>query len=113
MNFIAGSASGTGATSQFFFEGGSLALPCPAAGKVTLGQRPEHIHFSDDASWRGQVTLVEPTGADTYVVVKTAVGLITVRTAPSTQISVGDNVGMTVSDHHNNWFDMQSGLRLG
>jgi multiple sugar transport system ATP-binding protein len=47
------------------------------------------------------------------VVVKTAVGLITVRTAPSTQISVGDNVGMTVSDHHNNWFDMQSGLRLG
>ncbi len=88
-------------------------MPCPAAGKVTLGQRPEHIHFSDDASWRGQVTLVEPTGADTYVVVKTAVGLITVRTAPSTQISVGDNVGMTVSDHHNNWFDMQSGLRLG
>lgn len=86
MNFIACSASGTGATSQFFFDGGSLALPCPASGKVTLGQRPEHIHLSDEASWRGQVTLVEPTGADTYVVVKTGVGLM---------------------------FDAQSGLRLG
>ena len=87
-------------------------MPCPASGKVTLGQRPEHIHLSDDASWRGQVTLVEPTGADTYVVVKTGVGLITVRTPPSTQVKLGDTVGMTVSSNHNNWFDAQSGLRL-
>jgi len=113
MNFITGHASGAGATGQFSFEGGSLALPCPALGAVTLGQRPEHIHLSEDAPWRGQVTLVEPTGADTYVVVQTAVGLITVRTPPSTQVKVGDNVGMTVSSRHNNWFDAQSGLRLG
>jgi len=113
MNFIAGSASGTGSSALFSFEGGSLQLPCPASGKVTLGQRPEHIHFSDDASWRGEVTLVEPTGADTYVVVKTGVGPVTVRTAPSTQVKVGDTVGMTVSSHHNNWFDVQTGLRLG
>ena len=113
MNFIAGSASGTGASGLFSFEGGSLALPCPAQGKVTLGQRPEHIHLADDASWRGEVTLVEPTGADTYVVIKTGVGLITVRTPPSTQVKVGDNVGLSVSSNHNNWFDVQTGLRLG
>ncbi|MBP9907511.1 MAG: ABC transporter ATP-binding protein [Rhodoferax sp.] len=113
MNFIAGSASGTGASGLFSFEGGSLALPCPAQGKVTLGQRPEHIHLTDDATWRGQVTLVEPTGADTYVVVKTGVGLITVRTPPSTQVQVGDQVGLSVSSNHNNWFDAQTGLRLG
>jgi multiple sugar transport system ATP-binding protein len=113
MNFIAGYASRTGATSQFVFEGGSLQLPGPASGQVTLGQRPEHIHLSIDAAWRGQVTLVEPTGADTYVVVKTPVGLITVRTAPSTVVKVGDNVGLTVSAEHNNWFDAQTGLRLG
>ena len=113
MNFIAGSASGTGAGSLFSFEGGSLQLPCPTSGKVTLGQRPEHIHLADDAAWRGVVTLVEPTGADTYVVIKTGVGLITVRTPPSTQVKVGDNVGMTVSGNHNNWFDAQTSLRLG
>jgi multiple sugar transport system ATP-binding protein len=113
MNFIAGSASGTGTASLFTFEGGSLQLPSPVQGKVTLGQRPEHIHLSDDAGWRGEVTLVEPTGADTYVVVKTGVGLVTVRTPPSTQVQVGDAVGMTVSSNHNNWFDAQTGLRLG
>jgi len=113
MNFIAGSANGTGATGVFSFEGGALQLPCPAAGKITLGQRPEHIHLADDAAWRGVVTLVEPTGADTYVVVKTGVGLITVRTPPSTQVRVGGNVGLSVSANHNNWFDTQSGLRLG
>jgi multiple sugar transport system ATP-binding protein len=112
MNFIPGQASGTGDNTVFSFAGGSLALPCPASGAVTLGQRPEHIHLSDDAGWRGEVTLVEPTGADTYVVVKTGVGLITVRTPPNTPVRIGDSVGMTVSGRHNNWFDAQSGLRL-
>ena len=112
MNFIPGVASGAAANQLFSFEGGSLTLPCPVTGQVTLGQRPEHIHLSDDATWRGQVTLVEPTGADTYVVVKTGVGLITVRTPPNTQVKIGDTVGMTVSGNHNNWFDAQSGLRL-
>jgi multiple sugar transport system ATP-binding protein len=82
-------------------------------GNVTLGQRPEHIHLADDANWRGEVTLVEPTGADTYVVIRTGVGLITVRTPPSTQVKVGDNVGLSVSANHNNWFDVQTGQRLG
>jgi len=112
MNFISGEASGAGDNAVFTFAGGHLALPCPASGKVALGQRPEHIHLKDDATWRGQVTLVEPTGADTYVVVKTDVGPITVRTPPSTQVKTGDTVGMTVSANHNNWFDAQSGLRL-
>jgi multiple sugar transport system ATP-binding protein len=113
MNFITGCASNTGATGLFFFEGGSLPLPAPVSGQVTLGQRPEHIHLADDAPWRGQVTLVEPTGADTYVVVQTGAGLLTVRTPPSTQVAVGDNVGLTISSRHNNWFDVQTGVRLG
>ena len=47
-----------------------------------------------------------------YVVVKTAVGLITVREAASTRVKVGDPVGMSVSGHHNHWFDRASGVRL-
>jgi multiple sugar transport system ATP-binding protein len=58
------------------------------------------------------VVLVEPTGADTYVVVKTAVGLITVRVAPNTSYQVGEHTGLTVSSKHNNWFNAQSGSRL-
>ena len=58
------------------------------------------------------MVLVEPTGADTYVVVKTGVGLITVRAPANTRIRLGESVGMTVSGRHNNWFDT-AGQRLG
>jgi multiple sugar transport system ATP-binding protein len=112
MNFIEGHAEGSGEQGKFVFAGGSLDLPMPAGRNVILGQRPEHIHLADDAAWRGEVVLVEPTGADTYVVVKTAVGLITVRAPANTKLAIGANVGMTVSSRHNNWFDKATGLRV-
>ena len=112
MNFIPGQLQGTGDASRFVFAGGALELPGPVQGDVTLGQRPEHIHLSDDAPWRGQVSLVEPTGADTYVVVKTEVGAITVRAPANTKLQVGQTIGLTVSSRHNNWFHTTSGVRL-
>jgi multiple sugar transport system ATP-binding protein len=112
MNFIQGKVQQADGQGQFVFEGGSLDLPCPARVEATLGQRPEHIHLSDDALWRGEVILVEPTGADTYVVVKTAVGLMTVRAPANTKIAVGETAGLSVSSRHNNWFDSQTGVRI-
>jgi len=112
MNFIPGQLQGTGDASRFVFAGGTLELPGPVQGDVTLGQRPEHIHLSDDAPWRGQVSLVEPTGADTYVVVKTEAGAITVRAPANTKLQVGQTIGLTVSSRHNNWFHTTSGVRL-
>jgi multiple sugar transport system ATP-binding protein len=112
MNFVDGVAEGTGAQTKFVFAGGSLDLPAPAGRPITLGQRPEHIHLASDAAWRGEVLLVEPTGADTYVVVKTQAGLITLRAPANTQLAIGEQVGMTVSDQHNNWFDKASGQRI-
>jgi multiple sugar transport system ATP-binding protein len=94
------------------FLGGSLDIVCPDAKEVTLGQRPEHIHIDPNAPWRGEVVLVEPTGADTYVVVKTSVGLMTVRVAPNSIMKVGEQTGLTVSSRHNNWFNAQTGVRL-
>jgi len=112
MNFVPGKVDRSGDAGRFVFEGGALELPCPDVPQVTLGQRPEHIHLSDDAAWRGEVVLVEPTGADTYVVVKTAVGLITVRAPANTKVRVGESAGMAVSGRHNNWFVPESGVRI-
>jgi multiple sugar transport system ATP-binding protein len=112
MNFIDGKIDGAGEAARFVFEGGSLSLACPAVSEVTLGQRPEHVHLADDAGWRGEVFLVEPTGADTYVVVKTAAGMITVREPANTRVKPGDSVGLSVSGRHNNWFDRASGKRI-
>lgn len=112
MNFIDGTVEVAGAQGKFVFAGGALDLPTPASPQVTLGQRPEHIHLDDAASWRGEVMLVEPTGADTYVVVKTAAGHVTVRAAANTRLDIGSHVGMSVSGRHNNWFDKSSGQRI-
>jgi multiple sugar transport system ATP-binding protein len=112
MNFIDGVAEGTGAQTQFVFAGGALDLPAPSGRPITLGQRPEHIHLATDGGWRGEVLLVEPTGADTYVVVKTQAGLVTVRAPANTKLAIGEQTGLTVSDHHNNWFDKASGMRI-
>jgi multiple sugar transport system ATP-binding protein len=112
MNFIPGRVEASGDNGRFVFAGGALDLPCPDAQDVILGQRPEHIHLAEDSPWRGEVVLVEPTGADLYIVVKTALGLLTVRLAPSTQVKMGDNVGLTVSGRHNNWFDAKTTRRV-
>lgn len=77
-----------------------------------LGLRPEHIGLVDGAGWRGEVSLVEPTGADTYVVVKTDAGHITVRTAPQVRVKPGDNVCLHIAAANVSWFDVKSGVRL-
>jgi multiple sugar transport system ATP-binding protein len=111
MNLIEGRASGSG---QFSIAGAGLALTAPenASKPTLLGLRPEHIRLDDAAAWRGVVNLVEPTGADTYVVIDTAAGKVTVRAAPQTQVRPGDAVGLEIQADHVTWFDQASGLRL-
>ena len=89
-----------------------LPISAPRTGEITLGVRPEHMALRDDAPWRGEVSLVEPTGADTYVVVKTGVGNITVRVSAQSKVKIGDAVGLAVADDHVNWFDAATGVRI-
>ena len=113
MNLIAGRADSANAKGQFVIQGAHLALDCPLSGVDSLlGLRPEHIELADASSWRGEVSLVEPTGADTYVVVKTASGLVTVRTAPQVGVKPGDTVGLRVAATEVSWFNAQSGVRM-
>ncbi len=113
MNFIAGHATATGSAAQFSFKEGGVTLACPVAGDLTLGVRPEHLELRADAPWRGEVVLVEPTGADTFVVLRTAAGRVTVRTAPQASIQVGDMIGLELNMAQLNWFEANSGLRAG
>jgi multiple sugar transport system ATP-binding protein len=114
MNLVAGSAGEAGGNGVFNIKNAALPLSVPASpsGEIQLGLRPEHIRLDDSAPWRGKVSLVEPTGADTYVVVETAAGNITVRTAPLTPVRAGDAVGLGVQADQVNWFDAESGERL-
>ncbi len=111
MNLIEGRATVAG---QLMVAGAQLSLIAPVNDKkaILLGLRPEHIRLSDSATWRGVVNLVEPTGADTYVVVDTPAGKVTVRAAPQTQVRPGDAVGLDIQADHVTWFDQTSTLRM-
>ncbi len=109
MNLVTGEA----VSGSFAIPGVELAIQCPRTdGGVQLGLRPEHIGLADDAAWRGKVAVVEPTGADTYVVIETTAGQVTVRTTPQLALRPGDNVGLQVHAEHANWFDATSGDRI-
>ena len=111
MNLVSGRVAQQGGLLEI--AGASLEIACPqAAGEVMLGLRPEHLRLQEDAAWRGVVSVVEPTGADTYVVVDTSAGKFTVRCAPQTQVKPGDNVGLAVLSPQVSWFDKLTGLRL-
>jgi multiple sugar transport system ATP-binding protein len=115
MNLIAGKAMNEDGRAVFDIKEARLPLDCPAhdGTEVLMGLRPEHIRLDDAAPWRGEVSVIEPTGADTYVVVRTAAGDVTVRLAPQTPVRLGQAVGLTVVTQSVSWFDVTSGQRLG
>lgn len=109
MNLLRGAATG----GQFGIQGAALNLAAPAsANEVLLGVRPEHLVMQDSAPWRGKVSVVEPTGPDTYVVVDTAAGSVTLRTDAQTRVQPGDAVGLAVESANAHWFDASSENRL-
>jgi len=110
MNLLRGGAQPAG---HFGIEGASLNLAPPTgAAEMLLGVRPEHLQLQDDAPWRGQVSVVEPTGPDTYVMVDTAAGSVTLRTDAQTRVQPGDQVGLAVAPANAHWFDAKSEERL-
>ena len=109
MNLLRGAATG----GQFGIQGAALNLAAPAsANEVLLGVRPEHLVMQDSAPWRGKVSVVEPTGPDTYVVVDTAAGSVTLRTDAQTRVQPRDAVGLAVEPANAHWFDASSENRL-
>ena len=109
MNLLRGTATG----GQFGIQGAALNLAAPAsANEGLLGVRPEHLVMQDSAPWRGKVSVVEPTGPDTYVVVDTAAGSVTLRTDAQTRVQPGDAVGLAVEPANAHWFDASSENRL-
>ncbi len=65
-----------------------------ARGKLSLGVRPEHIHFSDQSRYRGEVIAVEYLGTTQIVTIETPNGVIKARTSSDTSVVSGENLGL-------------------
>jgi multiple sugar transport system ATP-binding protein len=89
----------------------ALRAAAPKAG-VVLGVRPECVRMAEQGL-SGRLTLLEPTGPDTYAFVDTAVGPLVLRTGGKVAQKVGDTVHVAWDTADLHLFDAASDVRIG
>jgi multiple sugar transport system ATP-binding protein len=82
---------------------------------VSYGVRPEHltvVQSGSAGSVAGEVVVVEPTGAETELLVRSGTSDITVVSYGRASISPGDQVALRVAPGSVHLFDQKSGSRI-
>ncbi|HSW03056.1 ABC transporter ATP-binding protein [Aquabacterium sp.] len=87
------------------------ALQDLAGNEMVYGLRPENLGFAD-AGLPGTLSMIEPTGPETYVTVDTAVGKLTVRVPGNARQQVGERVHLHWQAQHAHVFDGATDRRI-
>ncbi len=87
------------------------ALAAGSAQAVTYGLRPEDLLFAEHGL-PGSLTIIEPTGPETYLTADTVLGKLTARVPGNTALRVGDAVHLQWVPQKAHLFDADSGVRL-
>jgi len=83
--------------------------------KVVLGLRPEHLSLApagEAGTCQAQVLMTEPTGPDTFVLLRLAGREVTARMPPGVALSAGQSVSLCLDGTAASLFDTGEGLRL-
>ena len=88
------------------------AVGASAGAEITYGLRPESLSFGD-AGLPGNVSMLEPTGPETYALVDTPVGTLTARVPGKVTQRVGERVFLRWSPIDAHLFDSESERRVG
>ena len=83
-----------------------------ASGALVLGVRPEHVHLSDAASYRGEVVASEYLGTTQIVTLKTAHGQVKARIPSHVSVRVGERTGLDLDARTLTVFDNATGRAL-
>ena len=87
------------------------ALAAAQGADLVYGLRPENLAFADQGL-AGTLSMIEPTGPETYVTVDTAVGKLTARVPGNVRRRVGEAVHLQWQAEQAHLFDAASDLRL-
>ncbi len=115
MNFL--EFEGTVAPGEASISLNGVAVKIPvvreaATGSLTLGVRPEHIHFSDTSRYRGQVIATEYLGTTQIVTLATANGEIKARIASSVSVNINETIGLEFDSRTLTLFEGATGQAL-
>jgi len=87
------------------------ALQAHAGNEVVYGLRPEDLAFADQGL-PGLLSMIEPTGPETYVTADTAVGALTARISGTPPLRVGEPVHLQWRAEQVHLFDAGHGRRV-
>ncbi|WP_417721056.1 ABC transporter ATP-binding protein [Salipiger sp.] len=83
-----------------------------ARGALTLGVRPEHVHLSDAARYRGRIVAAEYLGTTQIVTLDTAHGPVKARIPSHERVQVGSTTGLDLDPRKLTLFDATTGRAL-
>ena len=83
-----------------------------AEGKLSLGVRPEHIHFSEKSKYRGEVVATEYLGTTQIVTLNTPNGEIKARIPATVRANPGDRIGLEFDARTLTEFENEKGRAL-
>jgi multiple sugar transport system ATP-binding protein len=115
MNFLDFEGRVTAGASQLALGDSEVTIPRSredASGKLILGVRPEHIHFSDHSSYRGKVLATEYLGTTQIVTIETLHGTIKARIPSSDAIAPGETPGLEFDARTLTVFEAETGRAL-
>ena len=114
MNLIDGTISDSGTVVLGSGLELSLGASLRAGAEVTLGIRPEYISLSDTGGMKARcmVTVIEPTGPATILVVEMGDEKVTIEVTGRVAHKVGDFIDIWMAKEHCHLFDTSSGIRL-
>lgn len=96
---------------------GGVKMQVPAAregraGRLTLGVRPEHVKFRDDAAYRGRVIAVEYLGTTQIVTLSTRHGDLKARISSGHTVREEELIGLDFDARTLTLFDAENGKAL-
>jgi multiple sugar transport system ATP-binding protein len=116
MNMVDATTSGSALSAQGvelpINDAQRAALQAHGQAECVYGLRPESISFASHGV-PGKLSMIEPTGPETYATVDTAAGKLTARVPGVLQAVVGDAVHLQWSADSAHVFDRTSGNRVG
>lgn len=111
MNFIEGTYLEEGQEPRFevapglTFDVPKVVFEKTGPGAGTLGIRPEGLTLSEGSSFKAQVGVVEPTGADTLLHCSFEGNPLAVVTKDRVSLTPGDTIGLAINKRYAAWFD--------
>ena len=115
MNFLKFAGMVGRGTAQIMLGDVSVDIPemiGAAHGDLVLGVRPEHVHLTDSAPYRGRVVAAEYLGTTQVVTFDTPNGVLKARIASSAPVRPGELTGLSFDPRTLTVFEADKGRAL-